>query len=107
MRLLALVSILILNLGCTSNSSFQLKPAQFGEGESGYFEVVAQDGSITLTVYTLGKHTSVVLEHNFHKRVAQVCGGYKYTMISFHELIDICSSGGCFKTAVQGRFKCT
>ncbi len=107
MKPITLTLIFLLTNGCVSNNNFELRPAKFGQGKSGFIHVEEADSSITLTIFSIENHSPDVLEQAFHKKASQFCGGYKYTMISFDHLVDICSSGGCFDYAVEGRFKCT
>ena len=95
----------ILVVSCSSKQSFDYKPVKFGFGE-GYEEVVLEDNSIQLRVISLKDLDVKLLEHYFHFRASERCNGYNYQLFEFSEMIDVCSSGGCFKKGLQGRYKC-
>lgn len=100
-------------VGCSHlNSSeierFDYKPVEFGFGDEGYAQKKLGDGVWEVKILGMKKYSQEALETLFYKRASEICGDKdKISIIVLGELVDICPEGGCFASAVGGRFKCS
>jgi hypothetical protein len=86
--------------------SFDYKPVKMGFGEEGYEQLKMPDGIWEVKIIAMKSYPQKVLELVLHKRASEICDSSKYSVVDIREMIDICSEGGCFKSAVWGTFKC-
>ncbi|WP_146194340.1 hypothetical protein [Shewanella sp. BC20] len=106
MKTFAIIVILMSLLSCSAHNNFNYAPTNFGLGKEGYEETLKSDGTWEVKVIAMNSYSKEILEHYFHRRASEICGGYNYSLVSFNQMIDVCSEGGCFKQAVVGEFKC-
>ncbi|NMH60320.1 hypothetical protein [Alteromonas ponticola] len=98
--------LILVVFGCSTEPSFNYQPVKFGLGE-GYEEVELQDGRVQLRVLSFYGHSAETLHQYFYRRVEESCGGPEYQVFELNEMIDVCADAKCFKSAVQGLYKCT
>lgn len=112
-KLIILTVTFIVSSACASVAKtdtfeeFNYKPAKIGFGEEGYEQRNLSDKLWEVKIIAMKSYPKEVLVHYFNKRASEICNGKEnYKVINLDELIDICSEGGCFESAVQGVFEC-
>ncbi len=106
MKKVLLIFIFPLLLSCSLSPTFNYVPVEFGGYGEGYNDRKMPDGTWEVKIIAYHDYRDELLESLFHRRASEICDGYHYKLFDFKPLVDICSSGGCCKKAVWGKFSC-
>lgn len=106
MKTFTILVTLVMLLSCSAHREFNYAPIKFGLDEEGYSESLMSNGIWEVQIIAMNSYSKELLEHYLHRRASEICSGDSYSLLSFNEMIDVCSEGGCFKQALRGEFKC-
>jgi hypothetical protein len=100
--------LILLPIGCTAVPEFNYQPTRIGSGAEGYIEESnSSDGIFRIEVLSMNGHKYEALSKVVKRRAIENCKGDNFKILLITEMIDVCSEGGCFKTAVRGEYECT